>query len=90
MTVKTNKELYAELNKRLKQAQAELNEIAKFAEEHKLIFEFLGATYVPKSEEIRSTYSEDMVPTEDEEPSDEAGFYSPVDRGTFWVSSNCW
>jgi hypothetical protein len=74
--MKTNKELYEELKKLVDKANSALKDAEDFA--------------VPKTDEVRSEYSEDMYPTEDVEPSEDAGFYSPDDRGTFWVSSNCW
>lgn len=62
---KTNKELYAELNRILGLATKALTEAEKFAEKHKLAFSFGGpggpeVSYYPHSDKIRSEHSEDM------------------------------
>ena len=87
---KGNYELYAELSVMLKKVDADVKKIMTFAEENKLIFNIIGAKYIPKSDEIRSPDNEDMVPTEDEEPSEDYGYYPQHDRGTLWISSNCY
>lgn len=86
---KTNKELYTELAEKLKEIQDKANEAAKFATENKLTFQIFGATFVPDTNEVRDEYDEGFIPVDEISPSEEGGFY-PEDRGTFWVSSNCW
>ena len=90
MAEKTGKELYTELNAILKDVDSKLEEAKKFATENKLTFSYCGATFVPKTDEVWSEWSDELLPVEKVEPSEEAGFYPRTDRGTMWVSSNCW
>lgn len=62
---KTNKELYAELNRILGLATKALTEAEKFAEKHKLAFSFQSPggpdiNYYPHSDKIRSEHSDEM------------------------------
>lgn len=89
MTQKTNKELYAELAEKIKEIEDKAAEVAKFATQNKLTFNLFGSTFVPKTKKVRSEWSEELLDVERVGPGEDGGFY-PEDRGTFWVSSNCY